>query len=303
LQQTRFLNSVPAAVGESHSTTQLSVTVPITIVIPAFNESARIRPVVEALAWADEVIVADGGSADGTQELAGEAGAAVLDARGGTIASQRNAGIAAARNRWILALDADERISEELRDEIAAVVAAPRHEAYRIPFRNFYLGHEICHGRWGNESHVRLFQSNRRFLEKRVHEHLESVSDTGSLNTSIEHSPYRDLAHHLEKMARYARWAAEDLSHRRRRSTFADFTVRPLWRFFREYVIYDGWKDGRAGLLVAALSACSALLKYANLQALDWQTAAKVVPITKPVPLPRQTPEARSEARLASSES
>ena len=273
----------------------------ITVVIPALNEAARIRDAVEALAWADEVIVADGGSQDCTIELAREAGAKVIDARGGTIASQRNAGIAAARNSWVLALDVDERVPSELSAEIASMLAKSAHEAYRIRFRNFYLGHELRHGRWGREWHVRLFQSNRRFLERRVHEHLEPVADVGTLVAPIEHSPYRDLTHHLQKMIRYSQWAAEDLSLRGRRSSFAHLTVNPAWRFFREYIIYGGWRDGRAGLMVAALSACSALLKYAHLQALDWQASPRTAWVpqsSQPAAIERQ-----QKTRLISSES
>jgi hypothetical protein len=158
-------------------------------------------------------------------------------------------------------------------------------------------------GRWGNESHVRLFQSNRRFIERRVHEHLEPVSDTGSLCASLEHSPYRDLAHHLDKMVRYARWAAEDMAVRHRRASFGDLTIRPLWRFFREYVVCSGWKDGRAGLLVAILSACSALLKYAHLQALEWQTAPQTAVVQHRLPVPHQALQTPREARLVSFES
>jgi len=271
------------------------------VVIPVLNEAARIRDAVEALAWADEVIVADGGSQDSTIELAQEAGAKVIDARGGTIASQRNAGIAAARNSWVLALDVDERVPSELSAEIASTLAAPQHEAYRIRFRNFYLGHELRHGRWGRERHVRLFQSGRRFLERRVHEHLEPVGDVGTLVAPIEHSPYRDLTHHLQKMIRYSQWAAEDLSLRGRRSSFAHLTVHPAWRFLREYVVYGGWRDGRAGLMVAALSACSALLKYAHLQALDWHTSPKTMRI--PQPSQPAVIERRRKTRLVSSES
>jgi glycosyltransferase involved in cell wall biosynthesis len=290
----------PVAFGEPRLDPLVKPKILISIVIPALNEAARIRDAVEALAWADEVIVADGGSQDSTIELAREAGAKVLDARGGTIASQRNAGIAAARNSWVLALDVDERVPSELSAEIALMLAEPMHEAYRIRFRNFYLGHELRHGRWGREWHVRLFQANRRFFDRRVHEHLEPVADIGTLVAPIEHSPYRDLTHHLQKMVRYSEWAAEDLSLRGRRSSFAHLTVHPAWRFLREYIVYSGWRDGRAGLMVAALSACSALLKYAHLQALDWQTAPTRAWIPRP-PQPIAI-EKRQKARLISSE-
>lgn len=266
--------------------------IPVTVVIPALNEAARIGRAVRSVRWASEVIVVDGGSSDSTAELAHAAGARVLVVPGKTIAAQRNAGISEARNRWVLALDCDEHVTDELREEIAHVVAAPRLEAYRIPFRNFYLGHEMQHGRWGNESHVRLFQNNRRFLERRVHENLEPIAEVGMLRAPIEHQPYRDLAHHLEKMTRYARWAADDMAQRNRPSSFADLSIRPLWRFFREYFLCDGWKDGRAGFLVAALSAFSALLKYAHLQELQWQAEAESGAKLRQLPIPLESASA-----------
>jgi glycosyltransferase involved in cell wall biosynthesis len=247
--------------------------VPITVVTPTLNEADRIREAVAALAWADEVIVIDGGSTDRTPELAAEAGATVLRVSVPTIAAQRNAGIAAARNHWVLALDSDERVTDALRHELKSVLAAPVHEAYRISFRNAYLGRELHHGSWGRDSHVRLFKRERRFVEKRVHEELESVADVGVLRSPILHTTYRDLTHHLEKIVRYARWGADDLYERGRRANVFDISVVPAWRFFREYVMYSGWLDGTRGLLTAALDAYAGLLKYAYLYARQWRTA------------------------------
>src|SRR5215208_4531139 len=117
--------------------------VPLTVVIPTLNEADQIAECMRGAAWADEVIVADAGSADATVSLARELGARVLERTGPTIAAQRNLAIASARNHWILALDADERITEELREEISRVLRAPSHAAYRIRRRNFYLGKEL----------------------------------------------------------------------------------------------------------------------------------------------------------------
>lgn len=244
---------------------------PITVVTPTLNEAAQIHDAVAALAWADEVIVVDGGSKDGTAELARAAGATVIKVTGRTIGAQRNVGIAAARNAWVLALDADERVPEALQAELVAVLASPRHSAYRIPFKHIYLGKELRHGGWGRDWHVRLFTREGRFTENRVHEQLESPGDVGTLSAPLVHTPYRDLNHHLEKIIRYARWGAEDLRARGRRPNVGDVTVVPLWRFLREYVVYSGWRDGQRGLVAATLGGCAALLKFAHLFAMEWQ--------------------------------
>ena len=252
----------------------MSDKLPVTVVIPTLNEGWQIAEAVDALRWADEVIVADGGSTDDTVAIARERGATVIEVRAGTIASQRNAAIAAARNEWVLALDADERVTGALRHELAQVLAAPAHPAYRIRFENVYLGRERRRGRWGRDWHVRLFTRARRFVEARVHTDLEPVPRTGTLSAPIRHVPYRDLSHHLEKISAYARWGAEDLHARGRHATLWDLVARPGWRFVREYVLFGSFLDGRFGFVTSVLTAYSAFLKYVYLWDLSERPAA-----------------------------
>jgi glycosyltransferase involved in cell wall biosynthesis len=242
--------------------------VPLTVVIPTFNESVQIAQAIGDLWWADEVIVVDGGSTDDTTDLAATAGARVIVVSGQTIADQRNAGIAAARNEWVLALDADERASPELRDELATMLSdgrRPGHAAYRMKFRNYYLGRELRHGPWGRDWHVRLFTRDRRYICHRVHEHLEAIDDVGTLGGTVVHYPYRDIAHHVAKIVKYARWGADDLYAHGRRAGLWQMTARPAWRFGRDYIAYGGWRDGTVGFVAAALGAFAAFLKYAFL--------------------------------------
>jgi glycosyltransferase involved in cell wall biosynthesis len=240
---------------------------PVSIVIPTLNEAALLGSAIASLDWADEVIVVDGGSTDGTVEIAAGLGARTLIVRDETIAAQRNAGIEAARNRWILALDADERVSAQLRIELGQVVAGlnPTHAAYRMKFRNHYLGHELRYGPWGRDWHVRLFTNERRYVCNRVHEHLETIDDVGTLTGPVIHHPYRDLTHHVTKIVKYARWGADDLHARGRRAGLWEMTARPAWRFLRDYFVFSGWRDGAVGFVAAALSAFAAFLKYAFL--------------------------------------
>ena len=269
----------------------MSTKLPLTVVIPTLNEGWQIGDALSALEWADEVIVADGGSTDDTVAIARAHGARVLEVRGKTIAGQRNTAIAAARNAWVLALDADERVTDALRDELGATLAAPAHGAYRIPRENAYLDHERRHGR--QDWHVRLFPRTRRFVDTRVHERLEPVPDLGTLEGLIRHTSYRDLTHHLQKIVAYARWAAQDLHAQGRRATPVDLVARPGWWFVRDYVVLGGFLDGRVGFIKAALSAYSAFLKYAYLWDLDERPADYVAPSSDPA-----TPE-RSNASAA----
>ena len=243
----------------------MSQALPVTVVIPTLNEGAQIGDALSALRWADEVIVADGGSTDETVAIARARGARVLEMPGQIIAAQRNAAIAIARNEWVLALDADERATDALVSELRAVLAAPAHAAYRVRCENVYLGRERRRGRWGRDWHVRLFPRTRRFVEDRVHERLEPVPDPGTLRAPIRHVPYRDLTHHLQKIVTYARWGAQDLHARGRRASLWDLTVRTGSRFVREYLLSGSFLDGRFGLVTSVLSAYSTFLKYAYL--------------------------------------
>jgi len=246
---------------------------PITVVIPTLNEAEQIAQCVGQLAWADEVLVADGGSSDATVERARAAGATVLEVPGITIAGQRNAAIARARNRWVFALDADERIGPELSRELTQLAldgkGGARHEAYAVRRNNVYLGRVMRYAGWGDAWAVRFFQRERRFVEKRVHEGLERLPNVGRLANPLEHTPYRDLAHHVRKLVQYAEWGAADLKDGGRRTRVGDLVLRPGWQFFRSYVLQLGALEGWRGLVLCGLAGVSVFLKYARLWDLE----------------------------------
>jgi glycosyltransferase involved in cell wall biosynthesis len=238
---------------------------PLTVVIPTLNEAGQIAECIGTLTWAAEVIVVDAASTDGTAEVARRAGATVVADGARGIAAQRNAGIAAARHPWVFALDADERIGDALARELRDTVAAPRHEAYGVKRRNLFHGHPLHRGHWGRDWVVRLFRRDRRFGGASAHPGLQGVTDVGRLREELDHTPYRDLAHHLEKLVAYGQLGAADLAAAGRRARWSDLTLRPAFRFWRDYLLHGSVFDGRLGVMHAGLSAVGVFLKYAFL--------------------------------------
>lgn len=207
--------------------------VPVTVVIPVLNEAHQIEECVRGCLWADEVLVADGGSTDATVTQARAAGARVIEGIGPGISRQRNHACDEARFDWIFSVDADERFTPELIAEIAELIRAPRHSAYRVRRRNFWMGHEQTRGGWGRDWVVRFHQRELRYVQDGPHDHLAPSGDIGELTGTLLHHPYRDLRHQLDKMNRYAELGAIDLWNAGRRARWTDLAINPLWRFFK----------------------------------------------------------------------
>ena len=243
--------------------------VPVTVVIAAHNEAANIVACIDSVRWANEIIVVENDSRDETADLAESAGARVLRNPFNTIGGQRNAAIEHATSQWVLVVDADERGSRELADEISRVIAAGRNlDAYRIPRRNFFLGKEIRHGGWDRDKPVRLFRSTLRYSASRVHEHVEVPGEAGELTSQLLHSPYASIDQYFEKLDRYSAWWAEDRHERGRRAGAATVVLRPPLRFLSMYVLKAGFLDGAAGAVLACMASTSVMAKYARLWAL-----------------------------------
>jgi len=242
--------------------------VDVSVVIAVRDEAANIGPCVESVRWAREVIVVENDSTDDTVDRALRAGANVFSNPFTTIGQQRNAAIARAESGWILVVDADERASLEMANEIRRITADGTHDAYRIPRRNFFFGREIRHGGWERDRPVRLFRSVLRYNASRVHEHVDAPGSIGDLTSPLVHSPYASIDQYFEKLNRYSRWWAEDRFERGKRAGPFDVVSRPPVRFLGMYVLKGGWMDGAAGAVLASLAGASVMAKYARLWAL-----------------------------------
>lgn len=246
-------------------------TVPVTVVIAARDEAANITACIASVDWAREVFVVENNSVDDTADLAIRAGAEVVRNQFVTIGGQRNAGIERASSEWILVIDADERASPQLGEEVALIVTKPASagpDSFRIKRRNFFLGSEIRHGGWDRDAPVRLFRAALRYSSSRVHEHVETAAAPGTLRSALLHAPYATIGQYFEKLDKYSRWWAEDKFEQGRRTGAATVVIRPPLRFLSMYLVRRGFLDGAPGAVLACLAATSVMAKYARLWAM-----------------------------------
>ena len=255
----------------------MTARVPVTVVIAVRNEGAHIGACVRSVSFADEVLMVENDSTDDTVAAAREAGAVVFSHPFVTIGGQRNAAIARASNEWILVLDADERATPALGDELTRrIAAACEEQAWRLGRRNMFFGREIRHGGWGgaHDRPVRFFRKALRYDERPVHEHVLVTGAIGALDERILHEPYGTLGEYFEKLVRYSRdWATQHYARGRRASLWS-VVVRPRVRFFSMLIVRGGWRDDGHGVMLAVLASLSVAAKYAFLWDLGRRDAA-----------------------------
>lgn len=240
----------------------------VSVVFIAKDEADRIGPSLESVAWADEVLVADTGSADGTVDLARAAGARVEAIPWEGYVASRNRALALARNDWVLILDADERVSPELAEAVGAAVASPGGAAgFRVPRLSHVGGRPIRHGTWWPDRKLRLGLRSRGLRAEggRVHETIEVDGEVRDLSPPLLHFPYRDVADAVRKATAYGRASALDRFDRGKRGSLVGLLVRPPLEFLRSWLLRRGFLDGRAGVAVALYHASYYLLRAAFL--------------------------------------
>ncbi len=240
----------------------------LTVITLTKNEERNIVGCMESAAWADEIIVLDSGSTDATVELARRftPHVAVLPWRG--YGAARNEALARSHSGWILWLDADERVTEELAAEIRAILAEDdsRVAGYEVARRAYFCGKWIRHGGWYPSRVIRLFRRDRaKFSETRVHERLLLSGPVARTRHDLIHYTDPDLDHYFTKFNSYTSLAARDMAEAGRRWSVADLILRPLFQFFKMYVLRMGFLDGIHGLILCISSSAYVFTKYAKL--------------------------------------
>lgn len=246
----------------------------LSVILITFNESQHIRDCLASVAFADEIIVVDSGSSDDTREIAAQCGAQVhLTEDWPGFGPQKNRALKLATSDWILSLDADERITPELAQEIQATLAAPAKDAYVLPRLSYFCGQAIRHGGWWPDPVLRLFRrGSARFTDAKVHEKLITQARVGQLRNHFIHYSYDSLETLLNKLNRYSSDAAAMMHARGRRTSMAGAIGHGLWTFIRAYIIQRGFLDGRAGLMIAVAGSTGSFYRYCKLLMLQEKT-------------------------------
>lgn len=233
------------------------------------NEEANIQDCLNSVRWTDELVVVDAESCDKTVELARACGAKVSVRPWPGFGLQKNFGMAQASSDWILILDADERVTEELRGEVKTCLAgwkpgAP--VAYRIPRRNFFYGAWVQRGGVYPDYQVRLFRrGTARYNDVAVHENLIVDGEIGTLAGHLDHYTERRIRDHFKKFGLYTTLAAQEKAKTVQMVGWTDLVFRPLVVWIKTYVLKQGFRDGVRGLIVCVFASMYTFVKYAKL--------------------------------------
>ncbi len=241
--------------------------IPLSVIVLTKNEAGRIRECIESVRWAGEILVVDDESTDGTVALAEQLGARVVRRRMENEGRHRNWAAEQARYEWILSVDADERVTPELAQELQQLLRQETqpHETYAIPRRNFIGTRWIRYGGWYPSAQLKLFKrSVFRWEETTVHPRAISQSSFGTLHGDILHYSYRDLADFIEKQNRQTSLEAQKWILDGRRMPLPKALWRSADRFFRAYLSKQGYRDGFLGFTAAWLGGLYQFLAWAK---------------------------------------
>lgn len=240
----------------------------ISICMIAFNAESKIEASLRSAVWAHEIIVVDSGSTDETPAIAKRYGCRIFNRAFDNFSNQKNYAMDQASGDWILVLDSDEVITDELRDEILSVCAGTDRHLFAVPRRSQIFGRWFTGSGTQDDAPLRLFRRGDARFEQPIHEYLASSFPAGRLRNRMEHYTYRDEAEYFSKFERYTSMEAELLFARGCRGTVLDVTLRPTAIFLKLYVFKLGILDGWAGLKFCIFSAYYAYVKYSKLRKL-----------------------------------
>lgn len=241
----------------------------LSVYILAYNEETKIAAALQSISWADEIIVADSGSTDRTIDIAKQYNAHIVNIPFEGFGRLRNKAVAACSNEWILSLDADERCTPEVRNEILTIIYSPNSaDAYYIPRRNYFMGRWIRHSGWYPDfRQPQLFRRNALIYREEdvVHEGFIVNGRISYLKHAIWQFPFKSFSQVISKMERYSNLGMEKLIARSVKGSMIKAIVHAIGNFLRIYVIKLGFLDGWAGFIIALSNFEGTFYRYAKL--------------------------------------
>lgn len=238
----------------------------LSVIIITKNEAANIRACLESVAWAEEIIVVDSGSSDATAEICKEFGAQVHVHDWPGFGVQKNRALGYATKDWVLSLDADERVTPELRAEIESVLQNPRADGYEIPRLSSFCGRFMRHSGWHPDYVLRLFRRGKgSFSDVLVHESVQLQGSVARFQQPLLHYSYRDFGDVLSKLNSYSSAASIMLERRGKKGSLTQAVLHGLWAFIRTYFLRAGFLDGREGFMLAVMNAENSYYRYIKL--------------------------------------
>ncbi|NIM03272.1 glycosyltransferase [bacterium] len=242
----------------------------LSVIIITYNEEENIKHCLESVQWSDEIVIIDSFSSDKTVEIAREFTPKVFQNDWTNFSQQKNLALGKATSEWVLNIDADERVTPELKEEILTVLNSQPQSfnGYYIARRNHYLGKWIRHCGWYPDYKLRLFRRGKgKFNERTVHESVLVEGRKGYLKSCLHHYSYKNLSDHLNKINKFTSLAAEEMFKNGKRGRVFDLIFRPHIKFIKMYLIKRGYLDGTYGLIVSIIGSFYVFMKYLKL----WQ--------------------------------
>lgn len=240
----------------------------LSVTVITLNEEKNLRKCLESVAFADEVIISDSESQDRTLSIAREFTDKVFQEPWQGFARQKNLAQEKAQGPWILNIDADERVTPELKEEIlSAIQKDPPYAGFKIPRKNFFCGQWIRHGGWYPNYQLRLYQKEAgSFALREVHEQVVVKGRVGTLKAPLEHYTYDSISDYLKRMDRYSDLSARQYLQEGKKVSWPEILFRTKYTFFRMWILQKGFLDGAKGLVLAVLYSYYTFVKYAKLK-------------------------------------
>ncbi len=242
----------------------------LSVIIITKNEEHNIEDCLKSIAWADEIVVFDSSSTDKTVDLCKPYTDKIFVTDWPGYGAQKQRALEAATGEWVLSIDADERVTPQLKAEILSVIPETTYDAFEITFRSEYCKKVMRFGDWRNDTQAVLFRREKaRFISLLAHERIDIQGKIGKLSGTIHHLAYPNLDLVLKKMNDYSSLMAKQKKREGVKGGLIKAVFRGLWTFVRGYILRLGFLDGREGFLLAVSNAEGAYYKYVKLLYLD----------------------------------